>query len=284
MSFYSGQATSFADLLTKVTGHVSADGWAFSSGILSKDDVAVSLIANGTVSLKCKGDGDAPNSVGLFSPTFTLDPITWPIDYRVFVAEAPDMIAISIAYNDVYNQHMIFGQGVNLGVTGDCQFVFATYGENFNTTGMSYIDSVLPFMSNFNIPSNAQIKLDEDAAFFGQTGTNYDWVGQGNCKVLGYDYCMNILGRNPNQWNAQSLLVPVRLYANRPDNRLSYVAELPPSLRVIRNTFFNDGDIFVLGSDKWMILSAFKKSVQYPAGNNANESGTFGFAFKYDGP
>ena len=112
---------------------------------------------------------------------------------------------------------------------------------------------------------------------FGGTKTLYQLSGAG--------LTPDLTTYNPNNWNEQTILVPILPLMSRADDKASILGNTVHSrLTNVRN--HNIGDIITLGADKWMVFPHLIKGTAnlrgYSDSTNGN-SGLLGFAIKYDG-
>lgn len=293
MPYYSGQVSNFVNLHAALVAAAQTEGWTWSAAnnTLEKNGVAFEVIVNTTVNLRFRL-GESVNGSGVLQNPMPAGQyyghyngtgdylITWPIDYKLFFKG--DSIVVSINYNTFMWQHVVIGRGRNLGVAGNCNFMFGTSGVALNTGSTNFP----PFDYRSGYYTGALL-AKEPAAFYGLTTISNDYVGGvGTGGPITYNRkceLMNNTSYQPSRVNGQVVLLPIQIAAQRPSSTYSYIAELP-DIRVTRNTNFNDGDIMVLGPDRWMILPWFRRNVQTPNGSSSQHSGTHAIAIPYDGP
>lgn len=239
--------------------------------------------------------------------------MTFPISYKIFIYTAPDLWVLSINHDTGFWQHMMNGNAINhghTGLAGVVPFFYASYSAiplasravngvnlftNLQGPGSGGNNAALPFWFNNNQSSllgdNCGAYVNEPLAFNGinamtwspdctvAPGSQHTWQ---NSNVLSNT---QIVARLPNRWNNDSQLVPITVQAIRPSSFFSQAFELP-HMRMMRNDFYNDGDIITYGPDSWMTLPARQKNtISRSVGINAvDHSGTYAFAFEYVAP
>lgn len=259
----------------------------------------------------------AVNTPGIRAGLMGLNKVTnivFPVTYKIFIYTSPDMWVLSVNHDSVYWQHMMNGLAVNLGLTGlsgVLPFFYASFkfgqGSNHNlcclnssangSTGSGACSGALPFLINNTLGSqhdNCGVFANEPLAFNGSaavtwapnylsSASQYSTNTQVNWQLSSPMTAYQTINRLPNAWNQDSQLVPLRTLIGRPSGFLS-PACLIPHLRLVRNDFYNDGDIQTYGTDQWMILPARRKdSVNrtIAASGGADASGTYALALEY---
>lgn len=88
----------------------------------------------------------------------------------------------------------------------------------------------------------------------------------------------------PNSWNSEATLLPIRAWKARPSSKISMTADLEFA-RHIRIDNLSPGDILTIGSDQWKVFPWYRKDVSaHNGGYFVNHTGTFGWAIRYEGP
>jgi hypothetical protein len=86
--------------------------------------------------------------------------------------------------------------------------------------------------------------------------------------------------RQPNAWNGESLLMPIRPIIYRPDNKISVVGELKHA-RYVRVDNYAPSDVITLGADTWKVFPWHKKNASARDGNSTGDhTGTLGVALR----
>jgi len=340
MIFISGTASSLSDLRQDIVDACTSNGWAWNASkeVISKGNLSatLTLITPGTSQSRLQlnpgtgidGAGDILNRVdGVACSVRDLGdvPVTWPVSYRIFLYDNPDLFVLTFNHDGAYHQWMALGQGINLGCTGDSGRVplfWGTYTPSTVYFGLGYsgatsianqstapVGAVVPFFNGGNYSGrvdycNAGAFTNEPAAFnLNNDAANIPWgllnqhgTAGGPPQGTVFD-CLNArcssyqaLLQQPNAWNGDSALVPIRPLAYRPSGFFSYVFEVP-HVRLIRNDYIDDFSIITQGAQQWMVIPCRRKNVVTrqmgpgsPGSQWAEHSGTFALALPYEGP
>lgn len=322
MAFVTGTANSIADLITAVQNACTANGWTLGGTVLSKGGCYASLtqtspatginlmtLLTGTGidgSNNLTGVAGTTSSIGALAATaWTDNPwnYTFPVAYNIHVLTNPDEVYLQVSYSGPqgsgYWAHLSFGRAVVQQGTGVWQSALG-----FNYQGM-YVTPDGGHLDDYYAGC-----LEAAPFFYARYQSNYpgQWVqsfihgaineadGTGIWSTSAYPgpggggigagiSCSPLLGYTPSAWNSQAVLFPVQIMQDRPNAKMSLIAQLG-HLRYLRNDNYNDGDIITLGADRWMVYPMWKKNAA--ARNGAEtagvDSGTMAVAIFYDGP
>lgn len=315
MAFYSGSAVSYNDLLTKFLAHAQADGWTLSGSVLSKGGAFATILETATsITIRgCTdslGTGPAPNEATLGRvwqrtgyPTVEL---VFPVSYRVF--SFSDELYLIVTYDVDKHQWLAMGKTDVPGLLGTGTWFGATGGP---FAGNGYAAN--PFLFGPTRGGSPSSSYDGRTICPGmfwygmETSTSQTSTAGRNCyshhgldnspwelgvtdssNSPGPNTFSDLLGVQPNLWNSDAVLVPIRQYKYRPSNKISLVCELK-NARHIRCTNFASGEILTIGPDKWMVFPWFLKNTSVPdasgaGGSLVNHTGTYGWAIRYEGP
>ncbi|MDR2186854.1 MAG: hypothetical protein LBE62_02245 [Azonexus sp.] len=296
MAYYSGSVTDFAGLRQALVDTLTGNhGWSWDSGNaeLSKGAVIIRLTFDTlrlTASARVTTGSDTGASgnchVGRIGPAPVYD-FVWPVLYRLFVSASPDEVFLVVNHSvDIY-QWLAFGQsaislpgsGVWLGASLlaivsniDNGISIEPTGAVGSATNPSLFSS--PNTSDFN-NGNSYVDHGITSAFGG------NWVlGQG----IGW---RTLLYTQPNTWNSEAILLPLRAWILLPENKIACVAELKTA-RHIRVDNYEPGQILTLGSDCWMVFPWYRRNLAARNGGGSfgatAHTGTLGWALRYDGP
>jgi hypothetical protein len=309
MSYTTGSAVSFAAVKTALIDECVTDGWtntADSGGyvVLSKSGVFVRVIdAVDKISFRGRTSldaGNAPNNVNIgdihiYDGTqINIEyPVSFPLTYHIFTFT--NEVFLVIGYGDRY-QWAAFGLSTQAGITGTGAFVGASFG-NMDTYPYFSILSITSSSGGLSGPFRSP-----GALFWGTDANNdavrnsfihsnidpsYPWdLGEttNSLSITGIRNITQLLDTQPNAYNSESVLLPIRAYKERTDSKRSQVLEVE-NARYIRVDNYNNGEVITLGLDKWMVLPWHQKNVpSRNGGTGVNHSGTFGWAIKYEGP
>lgn len=247
---------------------------------------------------------------------------TWPATFHFYLYDNPDLIWVALNHDTNYWQHMGFGMAVSLGCTGLGNGLVPFYYASFHFNEHSQVASVnmatrldgqdgTPMSTHEAVPfykvdngfaqnpgaSSAHAYVNEAAGFFPTEIAAADqpvgWLSGSSmpaCIDVSNGFhpgsAMAVQMRQPNTWNNEAALSIIRIFGVRPSNFICPMFEIP-HIRMVRNDFYNDGDIITLGSDKWKVASARRKFVTqrgYFMISKEDHSGTYAYAFSYTDP
>lgn len=287
MAYVTGTANSLADLLTAIQAACTANGWTLSAGgVLYKDTCYIEIKISGT-SLAVQGgtgiDGSgnltgrsereagqlcAPSTAATGIPASPT--LTYPITYDISIQTSPDEVYVTINYAVNYYETVGFGQSAMPGLAGSGNWycgahagngaVLLTTGEMGHTTYGFYS----LFCRYYQYPYAMCCGVDHalDGPSWTTVGAGWDW------------YPLAI--RQPNAWNSEAILQPIRVYVNRPSSFMSPVLECAHA-RFVNVAALSPGQIITLGPDKWKVYPWWTKTTGYAMQN-------YGHAIRYDGP
>jgi len=294
MSYYTGTAPSIEALHTAIVNACVAEGWSWIDPILSKGTMFFELTWITTRSTAnhdaiilggrtAASGGDIPDNDVMISE---FDNWEWvyPITYHIFVFDFEVWVAVNI-FPATY-MHLTFGQS-QLPVPGSGNFFAGTYGYDTGATISSGPDSALFGGSSFSYsryrnyychdglhPSGNGWRPDDNRASDSNTSS---LVGKGS--VAG------IISNQPNAFNQESILVPIRCFHAFLSSKWGMVMEMQ-NARYIRNDYYENEEIIELGPDRWMIFPFSYKNINdrntTTANNNDLRSGTYAVALKYE--
>lgn len=301
MAFVTGNANTMADLLLAIQNACTANGWTLSGNVLHKGTCYMEVIISGIGLLQVEGgtgiDGSnnltgrsnaSPSAIGvafsLTSPSVTIS-FTFPLTYFIHINTAPDEVYIIANYATSYYQTLAFGQSQmpGLGASGNwyagCSARYATQsmggyslsgGYHYSSSGTSEL-----FCAQYSDDQGVDYSLDgteswhTDANNTSSNMTNQDWS--------------DLFRRQPNAWNGESILIPIRVYAPRTSGYFSPVLECAHARHLsIQNV--TDQQVITIGADKWKVYPWWHRGPNFTSGQSATSSYYCGHAFRYDGP
>lgn len=309
MAYVSGTASTFAALLAGLQSACTANGWTLDGNVLHKGSCFVEAIvvpqdfpclrvqsgtgvAGGVLTGRSDIGGaqlgaSASNDTAYYS-TIPIDvPFVFPLSYEVHIHSAPDEVYLIVNYATRFYQFVAFGQSAQPGLSGSGNWYAGT-----------------------DIASNRAVSATSIAAIGGSAEVGLINGGLGMCRndlTDGYSDCAachHALDTGPSAWriegtwrdwydlnantpsafNSEAVLIPVRMYANRPSGFVSVVAELAHA-RFVNIGALDDQQIITLGADRWKVYPWWARGAVYDAiGYSGNYSGLNGHALRYDGP
>ena len=237
--------------------------------------------------------------------------VTYPVTYHAFVFA--DEVFFIINYSDKY-QWLAFGQSNQGGLGGTGNWVAATYGYlpytyntwRYPTGGVDIglpvslpssgdlwccpafgwsIYGKAPYSAGGNY-QHAHVNVWVDAGF-DATDYYYPWTNSvalegTNSNITGIGYQTELLATQPNAFNNEGVLLPIKVIKKRPESKFSQVLQVQ-NARHIRVDNYAPGEIIQLGTDYWMIFPWYcKNTAERNGGKALGHSGTFGWAIKYE--
>ncbi len=321
MSYYTGNAADAAAVITAIVNSCVAEGWDWTDSILSHTPSGATYpvsvkFSSATVSgvapvrLWCKNSSDAwcPYYVTMCVPVKSVS-VTYPVTYHIFVFDA-EVFAV-VNYSDKY-QWLAFGQSDQPGLGGSGNWMAATMGHlnssspDYPTGGVnlaitqtglnhSYDLVICPALgwSNKGRTTNTTADWQLVTNFWMDSGLessdfHHPWMytagalGNQDTGQPGNRWVVPLLLTQPNAFNNEGVLLPIKVFQWRPSYKSSQVLQVQ-SARQLRVTNYASGELIQLGTDQWMVFPWYRKNSAEPdAGNLKDHTGTFGWAIKYE--
>jgi len=240
--------------------------------------------------------------------------VTYPVIYHIFVFSSEVFMVIN--YSDKF-QWLAFGQSDQPGldstgnwISATCGFLHYTYNiwrypdQGINMTNppssQSYGDKTVcpglgwtgygywPYtsggsMKGMQVNTWVATGLDptEDADFTPWTCSVYNSSG-GNQNITGINYNSELFLTQPNAFNNEGILLPIKVIKKRPSSKFSQILQVQ-NARHIRVDNYASTEVISLGTDQWMIFPWYcKNTTTRNGGTNIAHTGTFGWAIKYE--
>jgi len=295
MAYVTGSAADMAAVKTALVNACTANGWteqtdAGGKTMLSNSGCYVRVEATSTA-LQLLGrtsldSGDSPTVVQMKQVLSTS--IAFPVTYFAFVFATEVFFVIN--YSDMY-QWIAFGQSQQPGLPGTGNWISATCFNAANDDanisiredggGQYYDNTVCPALfwastSEYGNP-NCWIHNNFETAY---PWSIYQGGNKGNDSGVGIGSITEFIKAQPNQFNGEGILLPIRAYKRRPESKLSQILEIE-NARHIRIDNYTPEQVITLGSDEWMVFPWFRKNAtERDAGQSIDHTGTFGWAIK----
>lgn len=298
MAYITGTANTVADLLTAIQSACTANGWTLSGNVLNKGTCFTEVkVAGGVISVRggrgvdgsnnltspCDSNAGAFTTVIYGSASSTLKtnvPFAYPARYCIHVLTAPDEVYVAVNYSATWYQLMGFGASPTPGLTGTGTWYSAPqapagYPWLMHDDGEYWATAIGSGLGLFaGAGSGAGVDHALDSATWKTLGAWRDTA--------------SLMLRQPSQWNAESTLMPIRVYASRPSGFVSVVHECAHARYVSIDTL-NAEQIITLGTDRWVVYPWGAKGTRITRGSNGawifgTNTGHLGHAIRYDGP
>jgi hypothetical protein len=317
MSFTTNVASDFPALRTALVAACTAAGWTWDStaNVLWKGNVFVRILATTTTVMSIEGGtgvsgGALTGAIGAtnvcrMSGVSLTNNITWPVTYYIHIDPASDSVIMLINHG-AYWQWMAFGNATNLGSPGNCAWFAAsmryqdgtgfqqriTVNANSNAgNGAFCAHCAIPFyeVNSAGMTGGSYCNSFIQTNIDGKLWANRDGASSGNNWANDtYNYTRPFMNRQPNVWNADAVLIPIKgMIRNVSPSFVQFAFELS-NIRMVCISNYADGDIITIGSDKWKLYPARSKNLTVPdagaSDGNADHSGKYGIAVRYDGP
>lgn len=305
MAYYSGTATSLANLLTALQTHAVADGWTLTGDVLSKAGVYFQLQTTAT-NLTCLGcesnavANPAPNVVSIGRiyqrTSYPTREISFPCNYEVF--GFAQEIYLVVNYDVDSYQWLAFGKSTVSGLVGQGGWCGASIGlleVAASATDPIWITGSSGGSGGAGFPNTCAALFWTTACSNSATARNcwinhgldgHGWTYYGSASNIpsGIQPLAPLIAMQPNAWNSEAVLLPIRSWKERPSYKNSLIADLA-NARHMRIDNLSPGDILTLGSEKWKIFPWYRKNAAArDGGTQINHTGTFGWAIRYQGP
>lgn len=299
MSYTTGTANDMAAVRAALISACTAEGWDWDASVevLSKGTIFMRLqvTASGFLTLlgrtsKTAGDAPAVVQIGPFQSTsgYPLQKITYPATVHVFVFAHE--VYLVVRHSGDYFLWAAFGRSSVAGLPGSGAWVAATGASSESATFGIYISAsggatggsaglcAAPFWADASNYRDCYVHSALDAAGWDLrvNGENGSAV---NVSAMG-----TLIKLQPNTWNSESVLLPIRAYKKRPSSLISLVADLEHA-RYVNVANYELEQVITIGADRWMVFPFWRKNLA--AGLSAhgeNHSATFGWAIRYEGP
>lgn len=289
MAYVTGAANSLADLLAAIQNACTANGWTLAGSVLHKGTCYAEVSISGTVIKVQSGTGiDGSNNLTgrstnpaayMCGPLYFSTQInfTWPCTYDIFIGTTPDEVYVHVLFATNCHEQVGWGLSAMPGLAGSGNWYS---GGNNARASYGYVGpySNTTVETTLNTGQSNAILLNQYNA---STGIHHSLDGPSWDAGFGSQDGASAFFRQPNQWNGESILLPVRCYASRASGFKSPVLECA-HLRFTNIANLSDGQIITLGSDRWMVFPLARRGGA--AGVPGTGSVWGGHAFHYDGP
>lgn len=291
MAYVTGSANSLTDLLTAIQNACTSNGWTLSGSVLHKGTCYMEVkVAGSFITLRGGRGIDGSNAltnatdraVGNLGIVSMGVAFAFPMTYFIHVLASPDEVYVVVNYGVNYYQTLGFGQSAMPGLAGSGNWycgptISSSVHQGFNVPQSAEYDGT---GGSFGAAFSLFCRENSSGAVYSR-GVDHGLDGSNTWAELGckYDWT-SLYWRQPNQWNSESILIPIRVYASRPSGFISPVLECAHARQVnIANVA--DQQIITLGSDKWKVYPWWSRGATNT--RVTADSGLGGHAIRYDG-
>lgn len=294
MAYYNGSAADMSQVRTALVDACVTEGWTWNAGteVLSKGVAYLRLqVTSGYLTLlgrTAPTSGDAPNVSRMGN--LSAMPVTYPAIYHIFVFDSEVYMVIN--YNVDFYQWCAFGISTVQGLPGTGMWFGSTMEQNNTVSNGISISAVDGNNTNQTVTpalfwaTSIQLGSRNRNCYVHSNLDSEGWnlTISGGSPQVGVTSMIPLIGLLPNNWNTETVLLPLRCYKYRPSSKTSLIVDCENS-RCIRIDNYDPGQVITLGSDQWMLFPWYRKNTaSRNGGNDITHSGTFGWAIRYEGP
>ncbi len=295
MAYFSGAAVDMNAVQAALIAACVDQGWSWNSGssVLSKGTMFLRVqVLDGYLTLlgrTSESAGSMPNVVRI-GDIGTL-PVVFPLSYEVHVFD--NEVYLVIQYSVDSFQWCFFGQSTVSGLLGTGMIVGATSGSSTttNSTPINITPSSGGTIGSFNTTSAAlfwkTVGTSGNAVLNEYVHHDLDGAGWNISSVsayIGISSLQPLVSIQPNNWNSEAVLLPIRAFTQRPSSKVSMIADLEHA-RYVRLDNYSPGQVISIGPDKWKLYPWFRKNAaSRDGGVQIGHTGTMGWAIRYEGP
>ncbi len=319
MGFYTGTCTTYADMKTTLINCCVANGWTATTDSAGKDviykgDLYVMLDVTtgsfnsfGITGRTGVNEGSAPGRVGI-SDFYQLlsypcpGPVQFPVKYFCFTYSNSDEVYFLINYADMY-QWIAFGKS-NITLPGTGLWVAGTSGLNpdrtpkfiaIRSTGSVSVSPLYIYFAAGCALFWLGVKIEysyvtpaKNYWLHSNINPSYPWsLATDNYyqnDPIGIRYLTTHLESQPNEYNQQSLLLPVLAYHSSAlySGYYTLVAHVQKARHLMIN-YLDPETIIYHGDEQWMVFPYLRKVYQSPytfSLSTVDHTGNFGWAIK----
>lgn len=311
MAYVTGTANTLNDLLAAIQNACTSNGWSLSGNVLSKGGCCTEIAISGSLLTIRGGTGvsagaltgacDTTSGTLGFSTTGSLGgtrPVTWtwPVAWFVHIGTSPDEVYVIVRYATSFYQTLAFGKSAMPGLSGTGNwYCGCVQGSNWYIiraqAGETSGSGAPPGFSLFARSASASFHNFTCGVHHALDSST--WSLTSGSAVAGPGAAQewaSMAFRQPNSFNAETILQPIRVNALRSSGFVSPVLECAHA-RFVSIANLQNEQIITLGGDKWKVYPWWGRGEGWLAGGTGAlgssyglYSGTFGHAIRYDGP
>lgn len=302
MAYQTGSINSFADALSTIKTFLQANGWSWSEAdsTIYKGSIFINLTTSATRleargRLTVNGATSGYVAIGPFNSnnaSYTY-PVTFPATYYMFLVD--DEFYFVVNYDVSRFQYLCFGKStIDLSVSGGVgtyfsatnpAFTIPNYNRPINTdangtqnfVGSSNTTAAAPFYASFSYNGNGSMA---DFVHSGLSADAWSVRHPSTYESVGNKHIGTLSAVQPNAWNGESILMPIRSYKPVLESKISLVLDLQHA-RHCRIDNLNPAEIISIGPDNWQVFPYHRKDVvNRNGGYGIDHTGTFGWAIR----
>lgn len=311
MAYYTGQCSSYQHLADILVEKCQQHGWTWQDNILNKNGMYIHIQVNQKQPTVYYHDGigiiltgatgkqgstlinPGATKVRLGSTSYAVVNVSvFPAIYHLFIFEHEVYLLMKFDTNKFY--YLMFGQSLllqNTNTQANSLFLSATaclYG--YDNRSPEYI-----FITPTSGGASGTRNKSAVAPFWNRNDFSDNWSNSVIChgidntlwssgKSRAYAIFEPLINRLPTTHFSDSPLLPYNIYLQRPQNKLSLIAQLE-NARFVCIDNYEPEQVIILGHEKWIVFPFFQKNTQQRDAGSSTEihTGTFGWAIRYEG-
>lgn len=289
MAYTNGTITDLSQLLTALTNACVAGGWTYAGGELTKHGcifpISVDTYSSPYTRLRMqiKSPDDSALSEITSIRQMSNVVISFPAEYHIFTFDKEVYCVLNIhpgTYASIsFGVTSISVPGSGAFLSGSCS---ATTTTNFEANCPAFF-----FKGSYAASSTAHAhSIDTGFSYPTRFRTSNSVYSEELGATIWYAGLHGVGYSQPNNYSGESILTPLRIFAEYSADKYCLVYE-SVNARHLRIDNYEDEQIIIYGTDKWMVFPWTKRNDSDR--NNVNKysdliSGTYGWAIRYEGP
>lgn len=302
MPYKTGIANDMASLRAAIVSALTDAGWTLTGATVSNGPLNALLAVEG-VALTLRlgrgidaGDGSLVNASPNKAYIREIGNVglVWPVTYELFYFDDPIEVYAVVNYAVDCYLWLAFGVATSTGTVGgswaggsvaavgDNAAPGAPRGTTIGTTDAG---------EDFSNDGGTSTYYTPAGLFWQNKGGEGDWrrpsfidVGDAWIAPNAVNPIDTLIIRQPNAWNGESVPIPIQPYRQLAENKVAMVADIK-NARYLRITNYTPGQVIAFGADRWKVFPFFRKNASSPAqDDDAQDTGTYGWMIRYDGP
>lgn len=308
MAYYTGQCTSYQNLVDILVDKCQTYGWTWQDNILSKDNlfIKISVVEQPVIHYYFQGQGITltggtgkqgnqlinPSGISVRMGRTVANKLKidyFPAHYHLFIFSNEIYLLMKFNVDKFY--YLAFGKS-NLIHNAQANNLWLCATSNF----FSHASETLPEVIDIRVRGggvSSDYGATAVAPFWTRGGFENNWTNSVIChgfdnmlwsstKSKTYATFEPLIERLPTAHFADSPLLPYNIYLERPENKLSLICQFE-NARCVRIDNYEPEQIITLGHERWMIFPFYTKNLMARDAGFSTHTGTFGWAIRFDG-